>query len=183
MHRILLITTLLATPVFAQDHTAMMDHSAHSAGMSENEITQPGQSAFAAIEEIILALDMDPNTDWSKVDISGLREHLRDMNLVFIAAEVSSEPVANGLRFTITGEGRVRKAIRNLSIAHAGVMEGVDDWHYVAETHPEGAVMTITVPSSDMPRLNGLGFFGVMAMGMHHQKHHWAMATGGNPHH
>jgi hypothetical protein len=183
MLRPIIIATLLATPVIAQEHTANMDHSAHTAGMSAIEITEPGQSAFAAIEQIVLALDMDPSTDWSSVDISGLREHLRDMDLVFTAAEVSSEPVAGGMRFTVTGEGRVREAIRNMTIAHAGVMDGADNWGYAAEEHPEGATMTVTVPPFDMPRLQALGFFGVMATGMHHQDHHWAMATGGNPHH
>ena len=183
MLRPLILATLLVTPVIAQEHTANMDHSAHTTGMSAIEITEPGQSAFAAIEQIVLALDMDPSTDWSKVDIAGLREHLRDMDLVFINAEVSSEQVAGGVRYTITGEGRVREAIRNMAIAHAGVMDGADNWDYGAEEHPDGATMTITVPPFDMPRLNALGFFGIMATGMHHQDHHWAMATGGNPHH
>ena len=183
MLRPLILATLLVTPAMAQEHTANMDHSAHTAGMSAIEITEPGQSAFAAIEQIVLALDMDPSTDWSRVDVSGLREHLRDMDLVFTAAEVSSEMVAGGMRFTVIGEGRVREAIRNMVIAHAGVMDGADNWGYVAKEHPEGATLTITVPPFDMPRLNALGFFGVMATGMHHQDHHWAMATGGNPHH
>ena len=183
MLRSLIIATVLASPVIAQEHTAGMDHSGHTAGMSAIEITEPGQSAFAAIEQIVLALDMDPNTDWASVDITGLREHLRDMDLVFTAAEVSSEVVAGGMRFTVTGEGRVREAIRNMTIAHAGVMDGVDNWGYAAAEHPEGATMTVTVPPFDMPRLQALGFFGVMATGMHHQDHHWAMATGGNPHH
>ena len=182
MLRPLILAALLATPVFAQEHTANMDHNAHTAGMSAIEITEPGQSAFAAIEQIVLALDMDPNTDWSKVDIAGLREHLRDMDLVFTAAEVSTAAVAGGMQFTVTGEGRVRDAIRNMTIAHAGVMDGVDGWGYAAKEHPEGAVMTITVPPFQMDRLSALGFFGVMATGMHHQDHHWGMATGGNPH-
>ena len=182
MLRPLIFATLLATPVLGQDHTAGMDHNAHTAGMSAIEITEPGQSAFAAIEQIVQALDMDPNTDWSKVDITGLREHLRDMDLVFIHAEVSGEQVAGGMRYTITGEGRVREAIRNMVVAHAGVMDGADGWGYGADEHPEGASMAITVPPFDMPRLSALGFFGVMASGMHHQDHHWAMAIGGNPH-
>ena len=182
MLRSFILATLVVTPVLAQEHTANMDHNAHTAGMSAIEITEPGQSAFAAIEQIVLALDTDPNTDWSKVDISGLREHLRDMDLVFTAAEVTAEDITGGIRFTITGEGRVREAIRNMAIAHAGVMDGVDGWHYAAEEHPEGAVMIITVPPFQMDRLTALGFFGVMATGMHHQDHHWGMATGGSPH-
>lgn len=183
MIRSLIIASLLAAPAFAQEHTPGMDHSAHSAGMSAIEITEPGQSAFAAIEEIVLSLNTNPNTDWSLVDIAGLREHLRDMELVFTASEASAKDIPDGMRFTVTGDGRVREAIRNMTIAHASVMDGVDGWNYSAAEVPEGATMTITVPPFDMARLKALGFFGAMAMGMHHQDHHWAMATGGNPHH
>ena len=30
---------------------------------------EPGQAAFAAIQEIVALLDADPSTDWSKVNI------------------------------------------------------------------------------------------------------------------
>ena len=182
MLRPLILASLLAAPAFAQEHTAGMDHNAHSAGMTAIEITEPGQSAFAAIEQIVSALEMDPSTDWSKVDIAGLREHLRDMNMVFSDAEATGETVVGGMHFTVTGTGRVREAIRNMTIAHAGVMDGVDGWGYAAEEHPDGATMTIMAPPFDMPRLQALGFFGVMATGMHHQDHHFAMATGGGLH-
>ena len=183
MLRPLILAALLATPVFAQDHTAGMEHTAHMSGAPSVAITQPGQSAFAAIEEIVAALAANPDTDWSKVNIDGLREHLRDMDLVFTDAEVTSEAAVGGRIFTVTGTGRTRVAIRNMTLAHAGVMDGVDNWHYAAAEHPEGATLTITVPPFDAQRLSALGFFGVMATGMHHQDHHWAMATGGNPHH
>ena len=182
MLRPLILASLLATSAFSQEHTAGMDHNAHSAGMTAIEITEPGQSAFAAIEQIALALEMDPRTDWSKVDIAGLREHLRDMDMVFTDAEATGEAVVSGMRFTVTGDGRVREAIRNMAIAHAGVMDGVDGWGYAAAEHPNGATMTITVPPFDIPRLRALGFFGVMATGMHHQDHHFAVATGGGLH-
>src|SRR5438046_3161300 len=40
---------------------------------------EPGQSAFAAIQEIVALLEADPGTDWTKVDIEALRRHLVDM--------------------------------------------------------------------------------------------------------
>jgi hypothetical protein len=43
-----------------------------------------------------------------------------------------------------------------------------------------GARMTVTGPNPAMIR--GLGFFGVMALGMHHQAHHMALASGADPH-
>lgn len=181
MLRPLIFVTLLATPVLAQDHTAGMDHSAHMTGASV-EITQPGQSAFAAIEEIVIALENDPMTNWQQVNIPALREHLRDMDLVFTSAEVTAETVPNGQKFTVTGTGRVREAIRNMVIAHASVMDGVDGWHFETEDHAEGVVLIVTTQPIDAAKLKALGFFGIMAQGMHHQSHHWMMATGGNPH-
>ncbi|MCC2098329.1 MAG: hypothetical protein KDJ29_15640, partial [Hyphomicrobiales bacterium] len=41
---------------------------------------QPGQSAFAAIQEIVEILEADRSTDWSKVNIPALRQHLIDMD-------------------------------------------------------------------------------------------------------
>jgi hypothetical protein len=33
-----------------------------------------------------------------------------------------------------------------------------------------------------MVKLRALGFIGVMTRGMHHQQHHWMLATGMGPH-
>ncbi|MGA7666054.1 MAG: hypothetical protein WBW13_14615, partial [Pseudolabrys sp.] len=44
--------------------------------------TLPGQDAFGTIQEIVQTLQSDPKTDWSKVNIDALRQHLIDMNEV-----------------------------------------------------------------------------------------------------
>src|ERR1700746_480633 len=49
--------------------------------------TMPGQDAFGAIQEIVQILDADPKTDWSKVDLEALRQHLIDMNEAKLRAE------------------------------------------------------------------------------------------------
>ena len=43
------------------------------------EPREAGQSAFAAVREIVGILEADPATDWSKVDVEALRRHLIDM--------------------------------------------------------------------------------------------------------
>lgn len=201
MLRILLVTTLLATPLAAQesmDHSTM-NHAAHMggdnaapasdmvAGMAMNMesavMTEPGQGAFATIEEVVAALNADPMTDWSMVDIDGLREHLIDMDLVFTQATVSIFEMENGLEFIVSGEGRVTDAIQNMVPAHAGVMDGFDGWSYTPYLTADGATLEIRVPDGDRVKLAALGFFGIMAQGGHHQAHHWAMASGSNPHH
>src|SRR5690348_15857413 len=48
-----------------------------------------GQDAFGAIAEVVQILDADPKTDWSKVNLERLRQHLIDMNEVVLRAQVT----------------------------------------------------------------------------------------------
>ncbi|SDA51139.1 hypothetical protein SAMN02927914_00974 [Mesorhizobium qingshengii] len=166
------------------DHKTMMQHmqmmGAQAAGASVP--TEPGQGAFAAIQEIVAILEADPDTDWSKVDIDALRAHLVDMNAVTLAADVKSEPVAGGTRFLVTGSGAVRDSVRRMVKAHAAAMNEVDGWRFEASDIEDGASLTVWPPAKDAAKLRGLGFFGLMAQGMHHQQHHLMIARGENPH-
>ena len=169
--RVLLLPALLvlalSAAAFAQ--TAPEHPPMHMSGVLPVE---GGQAAFAAIQEIVTLLEANKKTDWSKVDLEALRQHLIDMNNVTLAAAVKSESVAGGMRFTVTGEGPVRDSIRRMVLAHAAIMEGAGDWHFLAAATGEGAVLTVSVPAKDATKLHGLGFIGVMARGMHHQEHH-----------
>jgi hypothetical protein len=74
-----LVGLLGASVAWAQGATThdQAGHSAmHATSHAAPQPTEPGQGAFAAIAEIIALLEADPNTDWSKVDITALREHL-----------------------------------------------------------------------------------------------------------
>ena len=144
--------------------------------------TQPGQGAFAAIQEIVEILMADPKTDWSKVNIDALRQHLIDMNNVTLAANVKNEPIDGGMRFDVTGEGPVRDSIRRMTTAHAATMNGVDGWKFEAAEIEGGASLTVHAPAKDADKLRGLGFLGVLTLGMHHQMHHLMIARGENPH-
>lgn len=196
MKHYLIAAFLMGTPgaLFSQEtmHNTM-NHDNHNMPQGEamatglematHPATEQGQSAFAAIEEIVLALDADPNTDWSKVDISGLRAHLVDMELVFTDAAVETSEAKNGFVYTVTGAGKTIGAIQRMAYAHSGIMNGTGDWTFSPEMHAAGVVLTVTTAADDMDKLRAIGFFGIMALGMHHQDHHWMMATGTNPHH
>jgi len=195
----MIITALLVGSVgiagitIAQTHTATMDHgsmnhdpadlgdAAHD-GILAAPVREPGQGAFAAIAEIVAKLEADPNTDWSKVNIAGLRAHLRDMNVVTIDAVAVAKDVRGGVEFIVTGAADVAPSIRRMTIAHADVMSGIHGWQYVAEETDDGARITVIVPQDDLAKVKALGFFGVMALGSHHQTHHWMMASGRDPH-
>ena len=144
---------------------------------------KPGQGAFAAIQEIVEILEADPATDWRKVNIDALREHLADMDNVTLHAEAKSEAVDGGMRFVVTGSGPVRDSIQRMVLAHARIMNGVGGWSYDATGTDGGASLTVKAPAKDAAELRALGFFGVMTRGMHHQAHHLMIARGGNPHH
>jgi hypothetical protein len=162
------------------DHSARMDHTAtiRSEGSMPTEV---GQSAFAAIAEIVKILRADPKTDWGKVDIGALRQHLIDMNNVTLRATVNGQTVEGGARYDVTSDAlEVTASIRRMVIAHAATMSGVDGIRMEAAEIPAGARLSVTGPNAEMIR--GLGFIGLMTLGMHHQAHHLALARGIDPH-
>jgi hypothetical protein len=171
---------MAAIGAFAQTHD-MHSMTGHR-GVDAKAPTQIGQSAFAAIQEIVALLEADPATDWSKVDIDALRTHLVDMDNVTLHADVRNEPVEGGVRFVVTGAGEVGDSIRRMAAVHAATMNGVDGWSFAAQATADGADLTVLVPANDQAKLRGLGFFGVMTQGMHHQMHHLMISRGENPH-
>ena len=157
------------------DHSAMMEH-----GVPAPAMTEGGQAAFAAIQEIVAALLEDPNTDWEKVNIEALRQHLIDMDNVTLRARVSTEAVPGGARFAVTSDDpAVQASIRAMTLAHAATMDGVEGWSLKAAETEDGATLTAT---GDEIRIRALGYIGLMTVGMHHQEHHFALARGEMPH-
>jgi hypothetical protein len=61
-------------------------------------------------------------------------------------------------------------------------MKSVDGWKFEATEIEGGASLTVHVPTKDVDKLRGLGFLGVLTLGMHHQMHHLMIARGENPH-
>lgn len=162
----------------AAEQSAAHDHAMQD---SAPALREGGQSAFAAIQEITAALMANPETDWSRVDIEALRRHLVDMDNVTLRAEVASEEIHGGARFTVTSsDPAVIASIRAMVVAHVATMNGVEGWTMQAEEVANGAIMTVT--GGDSARIRGLGFIGLMTVGMHHQTHHLALASGQNPH-
>ena len=158
---------------------AQMNSAHHHSGALP---TQPGQGAFAAIQEIVEMLEADPATDWSKVNIDALRQHLVDMDNVTLRADARGEAIDGGMRFTVSGEGPVKDSIQRMVAAHAATMNGVGGWKFAASSTETGAILTVLPPAREVGKLRALGFFGVLTRGMHHQMHHLMLARGENPH-
>src|SRR6516165_680806 len=141
--------------------------------------TLPSQDAFGAIQEVVRILDADPNTDWSKVDLEALRQHLIDMNEVTLKADADAKTVDGGLEMTITGAGRTLVAIQRMIPAYAQHVNGLNGWTAKASSLPNGELLTVTATDpKEIQHIRGLGFIGLLVSGSMHQPHHLAMAKG-----
>ena len=140
--------------------------------------TLPGNDAFGAVQEVVRSLEADPATDWSKVDIAALREHLIDMNEVTLNAKAETQATDTGVTISVTGEGRTLVAIKRMVPAHVAELRALG-WTAATEDMPNG--VKLTVASADLAqrtKLKALGFLGIMVQGAHHAVHHLAMAKG-----
>jgi hypothetical protein len=144
--------------------------------------TMPGQDAFGAIAEVVKMLDADASTDWSKVDLERLRQHLIDMNEVVLRAQVKQSSVPGGLVMDVTSTGRTEQAIRAMLVPHATELDRMPAFAAKTELVPGGVRFTVTAKAPDdakaVARLRGLGFIGLLTAGAHHGPHHLAMARG-----
>jgi len=189
-HALILGLFLLPAPLHAEpvpmDHSHMSHQQMPGEGpaLKPDVPREPGQGAFAAIQEIVNLLIEDPATDWSKVNIPALRDHLVDMNNVTLHAQVTGEPIASGVKFSVTGPDEVSGSIKRMVTAHAATMNGTMGYTYETAELPDGAILTVRAEDeAAAARLRGLGFIGVMTLGAHHQEHHLAIAQGASPHH
>lgn len=187
---------LIAAPVVptlsvgAEQSHVMTSGDSHEDHMKQSEAasqmpSEGGQSAFAAIAEIVALLKADPKTDWATVDIDGLREHLVDMNELTLNATVQTSVEGQQVVFAVSGEGRTKSAIVAMVPVHASVLNDAGLYRIEVEETAEGATMRIEFgDATELAQIKGLGFFGIMASEAHHQAHHWQMAIGsGHPHH
>ncbi|MFC1465903.1 MAG: hypothetical protein ACFLMY_13765 [Candidatus Brachytrichaceae bacterium NZ_4S206] len=182
LRRLALLGALVAAPfTLAQaqvhQHQPGMTHEAAAATP-----TEVGQAAFAAIAEIVRILEADPTTDWSKVNLEALRQHLRDMDLVLMRARVAQASVEGGLRMEVTGDGDVVDAIRRMLHSHGQALEGELPVTTSIAHHAQGLVLTVTAKNpadaAYVAKLRGLGFAGLLVTGDHHGPHHVMIARG-----
>ncbi|HET7340203.1 MAG TPA: hypothetical protein VFL90_01985 [Methylomirabilota bacterium] len=164
-----------------------MPHGAMGHGAMAAETSQPGQAAFAALAEVVRVLDADPDTDWSRVDLERVRQHLIDMDEVLLRATVTQAPVPGGLAMDVTGSGRTEQAIRAMLPAHAHELDALPAYAAKAEPIAGGVRLTVTAKNAGdakaVARLRGLGFAGLLTEGGHHGPHHLALARGQAPGH
>jgi hypothetical protein len=146
---------------------------------------QPGQGAFGAMAEVVRTLETDPVTDWSRVDMERLRQHLIDMDEVVLRASVKASQVPGGLSMEITGTGRTSQSIRAMLIPQSAQLDAMSAWSARAEPIRDGVRLIVVARDpadvKTVARIRGLGFAGLLVQGGHHGPHHLAMAKGELP--
>jgi hypothetical protein len=141
--------------------------------------TMPGQDAFGAIQEVVRILEADATTDWSKVDLEALRQHLIDMNEVTLKSDAAPKLIDGGLEIAVTGSGRTLLAIQRMIPAYAQTVDGLTGWTTKATSLLNGEMLAVTAADpKEAQHIRRLGFIGLLVSGSHHQPHHLAMVKG-----
>jgi hypothetical protein len=161
-------------------HTPGMTHPAPPAAVANP--SQAGSAPFAAIAEVVALLEADPATDWSRVRIDRLRDHLVDMHRVTVDAEVAARDVPGGAAYTVTGRGATVGAIQRMTAAHGAMLNAGGALRVITTRTPAGARVVITAADPGdaraVARVRGLGFHGFLVLDNHHGPHHLALARG-----
>jgi hypothetical protein len=178
---LLIVGVLLLLGAPAGVHAA--DQPQMAMGMTKmpavTEPVEPGQSAYAALGEVTRMLLADSQTDWAAVDVDALRNHLVDMDDVTLHAVVTKTRLPNGARFQVTGSGPLAGSIQRMTASHFAQPDFGRPWTMSVRRTASGADVTIVSTNpADTAEIYGLGFFGILTMGTHHQPHHLMMARG-----
>jgi hypothetical protein len=159
-----------------RDQMMQGQHRMMMGGEATGQPVMPGQEAFGTIQEIVRMLEADPKTDWSKVNISALREHLIDMDEVTMRASATERSLDNGIEIAVTGEGRTLDGIKRMVPAHVHELSQLG-WNAKTEDLSNGVKLMVTsTDAKEITKLKALGFMGIMVQGAHHQQHHLMMA-------
>lgn len=181
---------LLPSTALAQHHERNQHHEGapyHEQGASPSShgpLQEPGHAIFGTVQEAIRALEADPDTDWSTVDLDRLRRHLLDMHQVAVNVEVvRKEPIEHGLRLLVRPEEQAAGALARVLASHPRMLRHGTGWQMEVQEQENGYLLHVTDPEGEEgAKIRGLGYIGLLAYGSHHQHHHWMMARGANAH-
>ena len=183
-----IVAMIMAMPMAsAHMHHANMNHAAmmgNNTATTPVVLTESGTDPFATLQEVVTALEANPGTNWEKVNIEALRLHLVEMQDMTINVDVKHQYIDNGFQAVVTPTtNRAVKSLTRVLSGHPAQMKAETGWDMQVSNNDD--IFTLTVVSKkahEVAKIRGLGYIGVMSYGNHHQPHHWAMASGENPH-
>ncbi len=154
----------------------------HHMKQGSSPLTMPGNEIFGTIQEVIHKLEANPNTDWSKVNLEALRQHLLDMKAFTEEVDVvDKKPIADGVEIHVRPHTKQAEgALKRLFSIHPKMLKQEEGWDMTAKQNGN-QLWTITCTTrkpSEVEKIRALGYIGLLAEGSHHQLHHWMIATG-----
>jgi hypothetical protein len=183
IHTSLLIMTLFAMPAMAE--TANKIKSLQHMPMVSGALTEAGTDMFATIQEVVQKLSADPGTDWSKVNLEALRQHLRDMfEFSYNVDVISQQSIDQGVKILIKPvTAKAEYALNKVLRAHPMMLKMETGWDMQSsKSGGQYQIIVTTTKPAEVEKIRGLGYIGLLAIGNHHQAHHWAMSKGQDPH-
>jgi len=169
---------ILALLLCSLTGSAFAQHNMHS---EETPLTKPGNDIFGTIQEVVKKLESNPDTDWSKVNLEALRQHLLDMKAFTEEVSVTSQtPIANGTKIKIQPKTeRAEESLKRLFDMHPAMIKKEKGWDMDAKKNDSSWIITCTTDNkSEAEKIRAFGYIGLLAEGAHHQLHHWMIATG-----
>ena len=167
--------------VISQGNTATAPPVEYSQDAAAPMLMQPGNNVFSAIREAVRKLEADPATDWKKVNLEALRQHLLDIRHVTEDVEVVTQKLIDkGIELTLraTIPGAIPALDRTFN-AHPKILKAETGWDMTATKDKDKYKLQVTTgEATQIDKLRGLGYIGIMAMGNHHSLHHWALVKG-----
>ncbi|MCS3676396.1 hypothetical protein GGP72_000292 [Salinibacter ruber] len=186
------VLVLIAGPVLfgpvasAQQHGQGRHHGSGGAMSSSSPVLQaPGQSVFGTVQEAIRRLEADSTTDWSRVDMAALRQHLLDMERVAMDVAVEAQtPIDGGVRLRVRPtQEAARASLDRVLDAHPHMLRQETGWMMTVTEDGDAYVLRVTTRNPrEVDKIRGLGYIGLLAYGQHHQRHHWHLVRGAHPH-
>jgi len=150
----------------------MAQHSQHQSRIVSSVLTESGTDIFATIQEVIHKLSTDPDTDWSKVNLEALRQHLRDMfEFSYNVDVLSQQAIEHGVKIKVKPVTvRAEKALDKVLNAHPMMLKMETGWDMQStKTDREYQIIVTTTNPSEIDKIRGLGYIGLLAIGNHHQ--------------
>lgn len=162
---------------------ALEAHAQHQGGHAE-QLSEPGNPIFGAVQEVIQRVEEDDSVDWADVDLEQLRQHLIDMHRAATEVEVVYRyAIDDGIliRVAPTSE-EAHSSLGRMLQMHPEQLEQETGWTMEGEPTQDGYELRVTTEDpAEIEKVRALGYIGLLAYGAHHQHHHWMIATGQTP--
>ncbi len=160
-----------------RDHRAGGQRGGNGAGMTTPR--EMGSGLYTTLAELVYLLEKDDRTDWSKVDLTRVRNEVLALDLILSEAEVAQENTEEGVILTVTGSEAVMDAARPTLGTLSAELAQATGWTSTSDVVEDSIVWTVSDPQKQVvDRIQGLGFYGLVVSAQDRRELNWGIARG-----